>query len=417
MQMKKIMMMALMAATATTAFAQDALVKEAKKLLSSSEYDKAVQTLTPALSSDETTDKAAAWNLMYEIQRAKVTDISTKRETEKLKPTGAVIDTLGEHNAVVGALEAALKCDEYDRQPNEKGKVKTRYRQAAQPIVKNLRQASINAGLYYYNSLKDTDKAYKTWALYVDSANDPFFEGIDLTSDKYYGDVAYYAGLAAYQNKDYANAKKYADIASKVPEMADKASEILLFSQKETMSTPADSADYVSTLKKLRKEKPQETRYFNLLQDFFVRSNNLEDLKAWTEEEIAADPSNKMVWGLKGDVEKETRQWDAAIASYKKSIELDPEYIHSLFNLGVTLNSKAIDQKDLLADKKTGRLTNENADKVRAILNEAKGYMERCKELDPNREKGNWAYPLYQIYYSLNEKEKADEMEKLVNQK
>jgi len=35
--------------------------------------------------------------------------------------------------------------------------------------------------------------------------------------------------------------------------------------------------------------------------------------------------------------------------------------------------------------------------------------------LDPDREKVNWAYPLYQIYYSLGDKAKSDEMEALVN--
>ena len=27
------------------------------------------------------------------------------------------------------------------------------------------------------------------------------------------------------------------------------------------------------------------------------------------------------------------------------------------------------------------------------------GYLERAKEIDPNRERANWAYPLYQCYY------------------
>jgi tetratricopeptide (TPR) repeat protein len=111
------------------------------------------------------------------------------------------------------------------------------------------------------------------------------------------------------------------------------------------------------------------------------------------------------------------REWDAAVESYKKAIEIDPTFVQCLFNAGVCLNSKAIDLKDQLADKKTGGLTKENAEKVKAILAESLTFMERAKELDPDREKVNWAYPLYQIYYSLGDKEKSDEMEKLVNSK
>ena len=79
------------------------------------------------------------------------------------------------------------------------------------------------------------------------------------------------------------------------------------------------------------------------------------------------------------------------------------------------MNGKAIELKDQLADKKTGGLTKENADKVKSILAEALVYLEKAKELDPDREKVNWAYPLYQIYYSMGNKEKSDEMEALVN--
>ena len=43
--MKKIFMMALMAATATTAFAQESLVKEAKSLFSSGKLDEAAAKL------------------------------------------------------------------------------------------------------------------------------------------------------------------------------------------------------------------------------------------------------------------------------------------------------------------------------------------------------------------------------------
>jgi tetratricopeptide (TPR) repeat protein len=410
------MMMALMAAAATTAFAQDALVKEAKKQFTKGEFDAAAQTLAPALTSAETTDKAAAWNLQAEIMQGKFQDISTLEQKEKVVPTGAKVDTKGMHEAAVGAMQAALKCDEFDRQPNEKGKVKIRFRKDMQAKLQNTRLALINAGLYFYNE-KDLDKAFNTWAMYINSAEDPFFEGVDLSQDQYRSEIAYYAGLAAYQNKDYVNAEKYANIAAQDPKKADDASEILLFSKKENLKTPADSAAYVAMVKDLHKQKPEEKRYFNLLMDYYTHARNMVALKAWAEEEIALDAENSMAWALKGEVQMNDREWDGAVESYKKAIEIDPNFVQCIFNAGVCLNSKAIDLKDQLADKKTGGLTKENADKVKAILAESLTFMERAKELDPDREKVNWAYPLYQIYYSLGDKEKSDEMEKLVNSK
>ena len=303
-------------------------------------------------------------------------------------------------------------------QPNEKGKVKIRFRQNNQQRVQNIRLNLINAGLYDYNH-KNMEGALAKWALYLDSPLEALFTGVpdvaDLSKDQYRSEIAYYAGLVAYQMKDHATAVKYAKMAGEDPKKAGEANEIILFSMKETMKTQADSTEYVNMLKKLHKDSPEEERFFNLLMEYYTRSNNMKALAEWAEEEIALDPENKMAWALKGEVQMNNREWDAAVESYKKAIEIDPDFIQCVFNAGVCLNSKAIELKDKLADKNTGGLTKANADKVKAILTEALPYLERAKELDPDREKVRWAYPLYQIYYSLGDKAKSDEMEAIVN--
>ena len=415
--MKKMMMLAMMAVAASSALAQDNLVKEAKKLFDKKDYAQALQTLAPALKSDATTDKAAAWNLQAEICQAKFAEVNEKEIEAKVKKNGATYDTLGMHNAAIGAIEAVMKCDAYDRQPNEKGKVKMRFHtKENQNKYLNTRLALINAGLFFYNK-KDLDKAVQTWSMYIDSASDPFFEGAGLENDQYRSEIAYYAGLAAYQKKDYVAAEKYAHVAAQDSTKADEANEILLFSKKENMSTAADSAAYLAIVKDLHKQKPDEKRYFNLLMEYYTRANNMQALEAWDDEEIALNAENSMAWALKGEVQMNNRKWDDAVESYKKAIELEPEFVQCIFNAGVCLNSKAIDLKDQLADKRTGGLTKDNADKVKVILQESLTYLERVKDLDPDREKVNWAYPLYQIYYSLGDKAKSDEMEKLVNSK
>lgn len=414
--MKKMMMMALMAAAATTAFAQDALIKDAKKLMGKSEFDQAIQVLAPALTSAETTDKAGAWNLQSEICYAKYTAIQTEATKNQLEKKTTPYDTLGMHNAVLGAWEAVLKCDEFDCQPDEKGKVKMKYRQSTQNKYKNFGIALVQAGQYFYQDKKDNESALKAWSSYVDMKNTPIFASVnDFPKDPFFYDIAYYTAILAYQSHKYPEAEKYARITSEDPAKAKEAQEILIFSTKESMKTREDSIGYVNMLKDLHKQNPNEDRYFNLLMDYYTRANDMAALKAWAEEEITLNAENKMAWALKGEVQMNQSEWDAAVESYKKAIEIDPEFVQCVFNAGVCLNSKAIALKDKLADKNTGKLTKENADKVKAILNEAKDFMERAKELDPDSEKVKWAYPLYQIYYALDDKAKAEEMEKLVN--
>lgn len=413
--MKKMMMMALMAAAATTAFAQDALVKEAKKLMGKGEFDQAVQTLAPALTSSETLDKKGAWNLQSEIMHGKFSAIQTKQIESNVSKNP--YDTLGLHTAAIATWEAVLKCDELDQQPDEKGKVKLKYRAAAQTKYKTFGIALVQAGQYFYQDKKDNENAIKAWKYYLEMKDTPLFAEVkDFPKDPFYYDIAYYASILAYQMHNYPEAEKFATLTAEDPSKAGEAMEIMLFSKKESMKTQEDSVAYVKMLKDLHKEDPSEARYFNLLMDYYSHANNVSAMKAWADEEVALDPQNKMAWAVKGEVQMNQSEWDAAVESYKKAIEIDPEFVQCVFNAGVCLNSKAIGLKDQLADKNTGGLKKEDADKVKAILADALTFLERARELDPDSEKVKWAYPLYQIYYALENKEKADEMEKLLNQ-
>ena len=409
-------MMALMAAAATTAFAQDVLIKDAKRLLAKEDFEQALQTLAPALTSAETIDKKGAWNLQSEICYGKYIAIQKQNAANQLEKKNEPFDTLGMHKAAIEAWKAALKCDEFDQMPDDKGKVKLKYRAAAQNKFKNHGVALVQAGQYFYQEKKDNELAFDAWKSYVDMKNSSLFAEVqDFPKDPFFYDIAYYTAILAYQMKNYPEAEKYAKITSEDEAKAGEATEILIFSKKETMKTKADSVAYVDMLKDLHKKAPEEERYFNLLMDFYTHAHNMEAMKAWAEEEIALNAENKMAWALKGEVQMNQNEWDAAVESYKKAIELDPDFVQCVFNAGVCLNSKAISMKDKLADKNTGKLTTENFNKIKAVLTEALGFMERARELDPNSEKVKWAYPLYQIYYAIGDKAKADEMEKLVN--
>ena len=65
------------------------------------------------------------------------------------------------------------------------------------------------------------------------------FEGVDL-KDTYKGEISYFASLSAYQDKDYPNVLKFANIALQDTARAKDATEILVFAKKETMKTTQD---------------------------------------------------------------------------------------------------------------------------------------------------------------------------------
>lgn len=402
--MKKIFMMALMAAAATTAFAQENLVKEAKSLFSSGKLDEAAAKLAPALTSAETKDKAAAWNLMNDIKYKAYTEEFQKLALHQDYNTDRMVTSL------IEGFQAAEKCDEFDQQPNEKGKVKIRFRKTNAARYLGDRQWLYNGGVLQYQK-ENQPGAMKAWAAYIESAKSPLFLETPIQQDTLLADATYNTALLAYQQKDYELAKKYADMATQFPDKEDDAINMKLFIQKETCVTHADSVAYANELKRLHAAKPDKEQYFNLLQEYYTRSNDNEAMKAWAKEETNIDAGNKMAWALLGQAEMDTENWDAAIVAFKKAIEIDPNWTPCVFNTGICLNSKAIALNDELMDKKTMGLTNENAEKVKNVLREALTYLEKTRELDPNRESTNWAYPLYRIYYSLGNKAKMAELE------
>jgi Cytochrome c biogenesis factor len=237
-----------------------------------------------------------------------------------------------------------------------------------------------------------------------------------MSQDQYKHEVAYFASLAAYQEKDYENVIKYAQIAAQDESKAKDATEILVFSKKETMKSKQDTLEYISMLKEASAKFPDDNRYSAWIGDYYLQSGSNAELLQWAEGEIAKNPDDKFGYTYKGEALRLSGKFDEAVECYKKAFELDPTYIAAAYQAGVSLNSKAIELKDQLADKKTGKLTVENANKIKAILTDAKTYLEKVRELDPDRSQVNWAYALYQMYYSLGDNEKANELEKLLGQ-
>ena len=408
MNMRKLVMMALMATAATTAFAQDALVKEAKKLAGKGQFAEAVKVITPVLTSSETLDKAAAWHQYSDIfytQHSGIAETAAKSAITK-----EVYDTLTMYSAGIDAWEAAVKCDEFDMLPNEKGKVKPRFRSESQNRYKNFGVQLVQAGQYFYQQ-KNNEKALKAWKLYCDMKNTTIFADVaDFPKDAFYYDITYYVAFLAYQTKDFALAEKYAKITAENPEKVDDSNEILLFSKKENMKTKEDSVAYVAMVKELHKANPEQERYFNLLMEYYTRGNDTQGMAEWLQEESQINPQNSMVWALMGEAKMNEEKWEEAVALYDKAIEAKPDFVQCIFNAGRCYYASAMELQTKLADK-NGMISNDNRAKVVEVVKKAEGYYVRARELDPNRDTCNWAYPLYQIYYFMKDNDKMKEIE------
>ena len=58
--------------------------------------------------------------------------------------------------------------------------------------------------------------------------------------------------------------------------------------------------------------------------------------------------------------------------------------------------------------------TQEEKEEINGVYRKALEYLEKCRELAP-KDKAQWADSLWKVYYKLNEGEKLDEIERLMD--
>ena len=396
--MKKIIFTALVAAFATTSFAQD-IVKQMK----GQAYSEAVSTLNSALSGLSAEQKAKGYNQLVEISypdAAKAFQDITLANVQKNKVEASA------YTPIVNALNDAVKCDEFDNQPNDKGKVAPKFRKKNADRLANFRAVLINAA----NETEDADQKLSLANAYINSSESPLFAEVLKAGDQYLGYAQFFAAAAYYNKENWNKAAEYAEKALKCEDVKENAEQYLVSALTKNLKTKADTLAYLKKLNDINADKymAQIASLYNQIGEKDLSNKILNDA-------IAKDPNNKMAYAIKGENAMNAKNWDDAIKNFKKTVEIDPEFTAVWFNLGVCASSKGFDLNEQLSEN--GRLTPENDAKVKDALKEAMGYYEKVRSLDPNREKvSNWPYQLRMIYNALGETEKAAEISKMLGE-
>ena len=412
--MKKLMIAALMMLGTSAAFAGDS--EPLKAILKAKTYPEAEQLLKTNLGQlANSEEKAKAYNHLTKLALEKF----DKENAIQAANMAAVVakqpetpyDTLGFYEAAYNATMNGLECMKYDAEPNAKGAVKPKFTESLKMLIANTRLQLVTAG-NHYAGLGDQDGVLKYWGTFLDSDDNPIFAASKAQEAQFIGQVAYYSAQFANQAKQYERAEKYADIAMKDEAMREKAQTFKYAMAQRNLKTHEDSVKYVNTIKELYQREPDNEMAFGTLCNMYNELNMNAELKALIDDKLAKDPNNHTAWALKGqslmnqNTTADNPNWDECIEAFKKAIEIDGTNPVILTYLGYSINSKAAQVNGDRAAQK-------------ALYKEAMGYLERAKEIDPNRERANWAYPLYQCYYLVYAASdpRTLEMEKLLKSK
>ncbi|MDL2224368.1 tetratricopeptide repeat protein, partial [Bacteroidales bacterium OttesenSCG-928-M06] len=317
--------------------------------------------------------------------------------------------------ALVRSIPYLVKADSLDILPDEKGRVKSKYRKDIQAILQENWPYIYNAGNYYYEK-KNYQNAYKYFKLYGDLPKLAMFDEMPFRSEAIIeGDtikttVRYYAGIAAALIPDrdaaieiFEEIKDYGILEDEIyKQLASQ------YHHKE------DTVNYSRILKLGAEKFPNDSYYLLNLINITLAQGNVEEAEDFILKAIEVTPGNAQLYDVLGLVYEHNKDIDGSISVIKKALEVNPDYPEALthlgrlyYNLGVEkrANTNAFDSK-VNYEKEM--------EQVNAYFKESIPYFEKALQLQPKNEEAIFA--LRNMYYSLGMNDEYEKMDKIYSE-
>jgi tetratricopeptide (TPR) repeat protein len=168
----------------------------------------------------------------------------------------------------------------------------------------------------------------------------------------------------------------------------------------EGLKTRQDSVNYVKELEGQFAADPNNETVFGTLVSMYSGLKMDAEMNKLFDEKLKTDPTNFVVWAVKGQNAMMEQKLDDAVEFFKKALATQPDNAQILTYLGACQLDRGSAAENRAAGK-TGRVPQAAMAQITPIYEEALGYLQKAKELDPNKEKANWGYPLYRCCYQL----------------
>lgn len=397
MNMKKLTVLALVALSSASMYAQDI-----KTILGANDYNEVLNLIKSGESSLSNEDKAKAYNKVVDLALAKYNKEAQVELSNQVKKENAAYDKDGMYKAAEIALNAAIECDKYDNMPNAKGKVKPKFAKSNADRLGAARANLVNAGQVFYDA-KDYSGAATAFGLYVDTNNSKLFNP-EQKADQYYTQISYFAALSSYFAKNYAAADKYADIALTDTAYAKDAMALKISSLQSNMKTQADTIAATKKMEELYAKYPTNKDAFSSLASLYLGQKRTADFNTLVDKALAADAKDYSALIMRGQAYMTDNKWEEAIADFKMASEVMPKsaanYIPVVATVGTCYMQLAQEKANVVYTKTKGRIPAAAEKVIIGVYDQAIEYFQKAKDLDTQKQyKSSWAYNLYNCLY------------------
>ena len=373
--------------------AQTANVKGADRLSDASKpnYPEARNLIQQALENPETKDDAKTWYTAGLVEERAFTGENQK----SLK--GEPQDLPNMYKALLAMHEYYTKTYEIDHQPNDKGKVRPKFEKKISKAYEENLLYYINAGGYYMEQ-KDFKNALKAFQAFREIKRSPLFEGEKIAQpDSNSMMVDFFAIITAYQAGDKQLAIQYGEELKGNGYRQNEVYQILA----QTYIEEGDTANYITTMREGLKLFPKEPYYSVNLINTYIVQNKYDEARTFLTQAIELNPENPQLYDVMGKLYEESNE-EEAIKWFSKALEVDPNYVESLCNIGRIYYNEAVE----VSDKEDGGRAAAQ-EKRTALLNKALPYLEKAYSINPDAS----YYLLGNIYYALGNNAKYEEIQ------
>ena len=300
-------------------------------------------------------------------------------------------------------FDAAMQLDSIDARPDEKGRVKAKYRTKNAAML-NTRRPNLYSGGVYHLRKGNFNDAFTMFDTYIQCAGQPMFEAYDYAkTDGRMPEAAYWATYCGSQLNEPARVLKYAEMAERD---LSKLSYVLMY-EALAYRMNGETENYVNTLKRGFELYPKFKFFFPHLIDHCTETGKMEEALEICNTALEADSTSILFLFAKSNVLLSLGQNDLCLEVAKRIIALDASLPVPYYNAGMALLNKT------LTMEKSSRREDKAA--AKQLYSEARPFLEKFRELAPD-ESGKWAPALYRVYLNLNMGRQFEEIDKIINE-